>query len=246
MGSLFVCLAIAALLLAGLIVFGIAVMPKNLLDFAAFVSLAVTCVAAYVAIRIFWNQAAQARADSSAQAVLLERIGQSSLTAAQRAGSAEGNTTEILRLLNEVQESKTKHPLSEERSARALSAYAATTKGAGQVLWVDDNVGWIEQERKTVEAAGVATVWVPDTARALDLLEENSFNVVITDMRRPEGDREGLVLLDAMRARGDDTPVIVYSGTRRQDRVDEVLDHGGQGATNDPAELFELVMRELA
>jgi CheY-like chemotaxis protein len=231
--------------MASFLGFGVWPVPKQGLDFATFISLAVTSLAAYLAIRIFSNQATQAEVDGSAQAVLLTKIGESSLSAAQRAGSAEGNTAEIIRLLNETQESKTNHSLSPERTAQALSAYAAATKIAGQVLWVDDNVAWIAQERKTLEAAGVATTWVSNTERALGLLDGNSFRVVITDMGRAEGDREGYVLLDAMRGRANNTPLIVYSSSRQPDHVAEVLDHDGQGATNDPAELFELVMKEF-
>ena len=242
---LFVCVAGLALV-ASFIAFGEWAVPKQGLDFAAFISLVITSLAAYLAIRIFRNQATQTQEHASAQAELLAKIGVSSSTAAQRAGSAVDKVDKVISLLNETQESKSKPPLSPERTAQVRTAYAAATKSAGQVLWVDDNAGWIAQERKTLEAAGVATTWVSNTTWALGLLVGNSFSVVITDMGRAEGGREGYVLLDAMRHRGDNTPLIVYSSSRNPDHVAEVLDHGGQGATNDPAELFELVMNSLS
>lgn len=114
------------------------------------------------------------------------------------------------------------------------------------VLWVDDNERWIEYERAMLEAAGVSTVWVPSTERALELLTGNSFHTIISDMGRSEGPQEGFALLDAIRARGYQTPLIVYSGSDRSDHVRAVLDRGGQGATNDPSRLFELVMNEVS
>ena len=238
-------LAVLALVV-GLLDLGPWVLAAPALNFVAFLSLSVTCLAVCLAIKIFRNQARYAAIESEANKAILAKIGESSATAALRAGSAEDNTEEIKRLLNAVQASKTNSPLSPERTADALAAYAEANKGAKQILWVDDNVEWIQMERETLEAAGVATVWAPSTQRALDLLTGNSFSVVVTDMKRSEGEKEGYALLEAMRARGDDTPVIVYSSSCHPDHIAQVVDHGGQGATNDPAELFELVMKELS
>lgn len=93
--------------------------------------------------------------------------------------------------------------------------------------------------------SGVATVWVRCTEDALMLLEGNSFDLVITDMGRAEGEREGYVLLDAMRSEGDLTPLVVYSGSNDPKHIEEVYEHGGQGATNNPVELFTMVMKQL-
>lgn len=233
-------------LFVGLVGLGPWVLAAPTLNFVAFLSLSVTCLAVYLAIRIFRNQARYAAIESEANKKILDQIGESSSKAALRAGSAEGNTKVIIDLLSVAQESKTNFPLSPERAAGALSAYAQATKAAKQVLWVDDNVEWIQMEREALRAAGVSTVWTPSTQRALDLLTGNSFSVVVSDMERSEGEKEGYALLDAMRERGDDTPVIVYSSSRQPDHIAQVIDHGGQGATNDPTELFELVMRELS
>lgn len=198
-------------LVVGLLDLGPWVLAAPALNFVAFLSLSVTCLAVCLAIKIFRNQARYAAIESEANKEILDKIGESSSTAALWAGSAEDNTEEIIRLLSAVQASKTNSPLSPERTADALAAYAEATKGAKQILWVDDNVEWIQMERETLEAAGVATVWAPNTQRALDLLTGNSFSAVVTDMKRSEGEKEGYALLEAMRVRGDDTPVIVYS-----------------------------------
>lgn len=41
-------------------------------------------------------------------------------------------------------------------------------------------------------------------------------------------------------------PFIIYSSSRLPEHVTEALERGGRGATNDQAELFELVIKELS
>lgn len=154
---------------------------------------------------------------------------------------------DILRKINEAQKLKTGRELTGERKQQVLDAYDPDHgMSARQVLWVDDNEDSIVFEREMLESAGVSSVWVPNTSRALELLGGNEFLAVISDMGRPEGDREGFALLDAMRRHGDDTPFIVYSGSDDPAHLHAVLDRYGQGATNDPSRLFELVMKQVA
>ncbi len=154
---------------------------------------------------------------------------------------------DLLYRINTAQKARTGQDLTDERRTQLMDAYE---RAAGVdfkcVLWVDDNERWIEHERAMLEAAGVSTVWVPSTERALELLTGNAFHTIISDMGRAEGPQEGFALLDAIRERGDQTPLIVYSGSDRPDHVRAVLDRGGQGATNDPSRLFELVMNEVS
>lgn len=153
----------------------------------------------------------------------------------------------LLHRINSAQKARTGSELTDERQKQLIDVY---NRVAGvdfkRVLWVDDNEEWIEHERAMLEAAGVSTVWVPSTARALELLTGNAFQAIISDMGRAEGSQEGFALLDAIRKRGDRTPLIVYSGSDRPDHVRAVLERGGQGATNDPSRLFELVMNEVS
>ena len=58
---------------------------------------------------------------------------------------------------------------------------------------------------------------------------------------RREGPREGYALLDALRARGDKTPLFFYAGSNKPEHKQETREHGGQGCTNDGQELFEMV-----
>jgi CheY-like chemotaxis protein len=64
-------------------------------------------------------------------------------------------------------------------------------------------------------------------------------------MGRREGNREGYVLLDTLRRQGDQTPFIIYSGSNLPEHKQETFEHGGQGNTNDPQELYQMVMKTI-
>lgn len=109
------------------------------------------------------------------------------------------------------------------------------------VLWVDDNPDNNRYERKAMEAVGIQFVLSKTTTDALEKLSGQIFAAVISDMGRREGAREGYVLLDAMRSRGDATPLFFYASSNAPAHKQETYQHGGQGCTNDGQELFEMV-----
>lgn len=86
---------------------------------------------------------------------------------------------------------------------------------------------------------------VLSTAEALDKLSKNKYSVIISDMGRREGDREGYVLLDRLREGGDRTPLFFYAASNAPEHIEETLKHGGQGCTNNPRDLFEMVTKAV-
>lgn len=113
------------------------------------------------------------------------------------------------------------------------------------ILWVDDRPENNIYERQSFEAIGIKFAISLNTADALHQLRSRQFSAVISDMGRKEGAREGYALLDAMRKNGDKTPLFFYASSNSADHKQETLNHGGQGCTNDPAELYELVISAL-
>ncbi len=113
------------------------------------------------------------------------------------------------------------------------------------VLWVDDNPQNNVYERKALESVGIGFVLSGNTAEALNILSMRPFGAIISDMGRREGPREGYALLDALRARGDDTPLFFYASSNSPEHRRETLEHGGQGCTNDGQELFEMVTKVI-
>lgn len=115
-----------------------------------------------------------------------------------------------------------------------------------QILWVDDRPENNVYERKAFESVGVEFTLSLNTKDALTRLSRGKFSAVISDMGREEGPREGYVLLDAMRQRGDKTPLFFYASSNAPEHKRETREHGGQGCTNDANELFQMVIRSVA
>jgi DNA-binding response OmpR family regulator len=81
-------------------------------------------------------------------------------------------------------------------------------------------------------------------AQALELIAENEFALVVLDRRLPDGD--GLDVLRAIRARGDDLSVIVLTARGEiEDRV-EGLDLGADDYLTKPFAFEELLARVRA
>ena len=115
-----------------------------------------------------------------------------------------------------------------------------------RVLWVDDLPDNNRYERLALkEAMDLRFTLAQSTNEGLEKLQQNRYAVVISDMGRREGPREGYALLDRLRKQGDKTPLFFYTSSNDPQHKRETLEHGGQGATNDPQELFEMVTSEL-
>jgi len=85
------------------------------------------------------------------------------------------------------------------------------------VLWVDDRPNNNIYERHAFEALGIRFTLALSTNEALDVLKNNRFAAIISDMGRQEGQREGYVLLDAIRSQGNQTPFFIYTGYSHRD-----------------------------
>ncbi|MBP6874607.1 MAG: TIR domain-containing protein [Candidatus Eisenbacteria bacterium] len=116
-----------------------------------------------------------------------------------------------------------------------------------RILWVDDRPENNIHERKAFEQLGFDFTLALSTKEALEILSQDQFSAVISDMGRREGPREGYVLLDTLRKRGDQTPYFFYagSGSRSPEHRREAAEHGAQGSTNLPQELFEMITQSL-
>jgi CheY-like chemotaxis protein len=114
-----------------------------------------------------------------------------------------------------------------------------------QVLWVDDRPVNNTHERRALEAVGLEFTLAETTDEALEKLKGRRFAAIISDMGRREGPREGYVLLDALRKRGDGTPLFFYASSNAPEHKRETEERGGQGCTNNPQELFQMVTRAI-
>jgi len=98
---------------------------------------------------------------------------------------------------------------------------------------------------KLLAALGVTFVLATSTDEALERLKIQSFDAIISDMGRPPDSQAGYTLLDRLRAGGDQTPFIIYAGSRAPEHRAEARRRGAVGCTNRPDELFEMVLSVL-
>jgi CheY-like chemotaxis protein len=113
------------------------------------------------------------------------------------------------------------------------------------VLWVDDRPINNTYERQALEALGIQFTISKSTEDALEKLKQKTYAVIISDMARPPDQRAGYVLLENVQAMHISTPFIIYAGSKRPEHIAEARRRGAFGTTNDPQELFELVIRAL-
>jgi len=109
------------------------------------------------------------------------------------------------------------------------------------VLWVDDRPDKNIAERRTGESVGLSFTLALSTSEALEQLSRQRFAAIISDMGRKEGPREGYVLLDELRRRGNQTPFFIYASSNAPEHQRETFEHCGQGCFNNAEELLMAV-----
>jgi len=155
-----------------------------------------------------------------------------SLTAASTKSETKSTNTDIQKIVDAV------------RQAIPLD-YQESGSWRNHVLWVDDIPENNSYERRAFETTGLRFTLALSTSEALSFLSKNRYAAIISDMKRKEGSREGYVLLDEIRRKGDQTPFFIYSGAGASEYLSETVKHSGQGTTSDPQDLFKMVMKAI-
>jgi DNA-binding NtrC family response regulator len=115
-----------------------------------------------------------------------------------------------------------------------------------RLLWVDDRPSNNRYERSALENMGMIVDLSTSTEDAQGKLQRrDTYDLVISDMARPEDPRAGYVLLGWMRKRGDETPFVIYSSSNKAAHYDEAVRNGAVGSTGEPTELIDMVLRSL-
>lgn len=114
-----------------------------------------------------------------------------------------------------------------------------------RILWVDDRPENNVYERKAFESQGLTFSLALSTDQAFELLKDSKFAAIISDMGRKEGQQEGFLLLEKLRNSGDKTPFFIYAGSNSIEHKRIALEKGAQGSTNNPQELYKMVMTKI-
>jgi CheY-like chemotaxis protein len=114
------------------------------------------------------------------------------------------------------------------------------------ILWVDDNPLNNANEVTALRKIGFVVTQVQDTEAGLQELEHHPHDMVISDMGRGTDTFAGYTLLQAIRARQNPVPFIIYSaeGSKPEHRA-AAIQRSALGSTDYPHELLELIISRL-
>jgi two-component system response regulator RegX3 len=113
--------------------------------------------------------------------------------------------------------------------------------GAQRVLVVEDEAPIRDGLVSLLRTQGLDPASAPDGRAALASLEGTRFDLVILDLMLPEV--TGLEVLRALRARGDDVPVLVLTAKGAEEDVVAGLEAGADDYVTKPFGIRELVAR---
>ncbi len=108
-----------------------------------------------------------------------------------------------------------------------------------RALLVDDEKVFIESLTKVLIRRGISVQAAPDGYKALELLKNGGFDVIVLDMRMPGLD--GLGTLKAIREHDTLTPVIVLTGAIDVKQVSDALKAGAAEVLLKPCPVENLV-----
>ncbi|MDD3135689.1 MAG: response regulator, partial [Methanoregula sp.] len=94
-----------------------------------------------------------------------------------------------------------------------------------RVLYIDDELVLLELGKRFLEKTGEFIVTpVTTVPKAILLLEQEKYDVIISDYQMPV--MTGIAFLQRLKADGDTTPYIIFTGKSREDVVIEALNAG--------------------
>jgi CheY-like chemotaxis protein len=126
---------------------------------------------------------------------------------------------------------------------RSVSLEATVGKS---ILWVDDQPDNNTYERLAFQALGINVEFSKDTKDAINRLLARKYDVIISDMVRPEGEKAGYDLLEKIKELKLDIPFVLYSSAYTTNEEIGILSGGAFGSTSKASELIELVVSAIA
>lgn len=107
-----------------------------------------------------------------------------------------------------------------------------------KILIADDEAALLRVTARALEAAGFDVSQARDGSQAVQLLAENTFEAVLTDLGMPG--MSGIALLRAVRERDLEVPVLLMTGAPGVDSASEAIRYGASDYLIKPVPLEEL------
>lgn len=117
----------------------------------------------------------------------------------------------------------------------ALGPIETLKSGPKRVLLAEDNDDWRSLFKDALERAGHSVVEVADGAAALERLQEEDFEVLVSDIHMPK--MNGFKLIDRIRKMGNNIPVLFHSAELTLDEV-LLLEDGYEGVDSVDKDVF--------
>lgn len=128
---------------------------------------------------------------------------------------------------------------------KAINPKSAKRLTEASVLWVDNKPSNNIYERQALEALGIRFTNSTSTEDALEKLQLSKYDAVISNMGRPPDNQAGYTLLEGVHKLRLNIPFIIYAGSNSPEYKAEAQRRGAIGSTNDPQELFQLVLSAI-
>ena len=115
-----------------------------------------------------------------------------------------------------------------------------------KTLVVDDDQVVLDSCKRVFEAEGIEVYLVPSAEKALEVMENNNFSVILVDVKMPEQD--GMYLMRKVKERWPEVPIVVMSGYPTAETIDDVFQLGAAkflAKPFTPDELLETVHQIL-
>jgi signal transduction histidine kinase len=94
------------------------------------------------------------------------------------------------------------------------------------ILVIDDDPHFLEISRRYLESGGFRDITMKRSAQeALDILKSRTFDVIVSDYHLPPG-INSIELLKLLKAEGNETPFIIFTGKSREEVAIEALNNG--------------------
>jgi EAL domain-containing protein (putative c-di-GMP-specific phosphodiesterase class I)/ActR/RegA family two-component response regulator len=113
----------------------------------------------------------------------------------------------------------TAHALAAE--AEDMTSSAAPAASAARILLVDDDPIVLEVGARVLQRGGYVVAKAHDAHAALQLLEAQRFELIISDVQMPS--MSGLELLQSVRDQNQEQPLVLLAGAQADDEVGRVL-----------------------
>ena len=108
------------------------------------------------------------------------------------------------------------------------------------VLFVDDEVGFLDVMGRRLRRRGIEAVLAPSGQDALEALRHQAFDAVVTDLKMPGMD--GLTLMAHLREAFPLLPVILLTGHAGEEEAQEALRLGAADYLHKPCDLEDLLL----